>query len=73
MTAITAEQSATAHLARGLACGEQDDQPTVYCGICQWVTDPDDLVDLDGQQVCEPCLLREVPDARDSDTVREVA
>lgn len=49
---ITEAQSHAHFAARGLA-GEQPDDPA--CSHCQHPTDPDDLADLDGQQVCGVC------------------
>jgi recombinational DNA repair protein (RecF pathway) len=55
VSAITVEQSAAWWERRGLALGEQADD-TTHCTECGYVTDPDDLTDLDGQQVCRPCV-----------------
>lgn len=65
--------SAALSEARGIACGEQADIDEAFCTVCEWVVDPADTVDLDGQQVCRPCLLTILPDSRDHDTVKDVA
>ena len=70
---MTPDRSAAISLARGLDCGEDAEDAPTYCTVCEWVTDPDDLVDLDGQAVCEACVLVLVPDARDADTVKDCA
>ena len=71
---MTPEQSAAISLARGIACGEDADIDEAFCSVCEWVVDPADTVDLDGQSsVCNACLLTLIPDARDADTVRDAA
>jgi hypothetical protein len=58
MTAlITADQSRHFYERRGLTLGEQGDDTGDCCTRCEWLTDPDDLLDLDGQNVCRPCHL----------------
>ena len=53
---ITAEQSAGWYEARGRALGEQADD-TDRCSHCQHPTLADELIDLDGQEVCVACLI----------------
>lgn len=53
---ITEAQSAGFYENRGLTLGEQDDGCGECCSNCEWLTDVDELVNLDGQDVCVPCL-----------------
>lgn len=55
MSLITEAQSAAYYEARGRALGEQADD-TDRCTECQEPTPADELVALDGQDVCLPCL-----------------
>ncbi len=61
MTALTEARSASAFAARGLACGEQPDEPT-HCWRCEYAFALDDLVDVDGIAHCGPCGRVEVGD-----------
>lgn len=56
MTLISPEQSTAWYEAKGLALGEQTDAPD-RCSECQGPTLADELVTLDGQDVCLGCLL----------------
>jgi hypothetical protein len=53
---ISPDQSRAWYESRGLLLGEQDDD-TARCSHCQEPTDPDELIVLDGQDVCLPCLI----------------
>jgi hypothetical protein len=53
---IAADESRHFYERRGLVLGEQPDTGGC-CTRCEWLTDPDDLLDLDGQNVCRPCHL----------------
>ena len=61
MTAITEARSHDAYAARGLACGEQPDEPR-YCWRCEYAFALDDLVDVDGAAMCCTCARVEVGD-----------
>lgn len=56
MTLISPEQTAAWFEAKGRALGEQDDD-TDRCSHCEEPTLADELVVLDGQDVCVPCLI----------------
>lgn len=55
MSLITAEQTAAYYANRGQVLGE-DDTCGECCSHCEWLTPADELVVLDGQDVCRSCL-----------------
>lgn len=59
MSLITPEQSRGWYENRGLVLGEQcdDDDTPDRCSECDEPTLADELVVLDGQDVCVPCLV----------------
>lgn len=57
MSLITEAQSAAWYEARGRVVGEQTDDDTDRCSHCEEPTLADELVVLDGQDVCVPCLV----------------
>lgn len=72
-TLITPEQTAAYYEQRGLVLGEQDDICGECCSHCEWLTAADELVTLDGQDVCLPCLsVLTGDDPYASDTARDL-
>lgn len=55
MSLVTPAQSAAWFEAKGLVLGEQVDTCD-ECTHCEWPTAADELVILDGQDVCVTCL-----------------